>query len=504
RYYHTALDARAVESLLYSWSDVWPVVAPSLPAVAAMTAAVAVVEYWLLTLSAGAFGRPRRLPLGLALATVSLAAAAPALGVTRRYLSPPEAVARAQVPELPSTRTVLPNVLLLLTESVRASDYCSGHEGDCSTSPEVDALLPDRLPLNGMRAVASYTAVSVAALFTGRPPLGPLATVSAAPGLFDFTKAIRVTGRAPAVAYWSAQLGSVFWRRDVRLRADSFVTVEELVGHGVGDEDEVLAQGVDRRLTAYVEAHVRDLPEPFTLTVHFQGTHAPYFTDDAHAPFQPMSHTVTWSGLEALHDAYRDAIFEQDRSVARCIRAFLARVGPEPYVIVFTSDHGEAFGEHGAIHHGQNLYDEQLHVPAWIAHGNGALSVRQIEALKSYRDAVVTHFDVLPTLLDIAGVLDGYALSPLRRALIGRSLLAPRTPLAEPVPVTNCTSLFPCPLDTWGVLDDAHLLAGQPWDSDFRCLTLQGAADAPPEDCASLLTASRRWFPKKPNGRPNR
>ena len=503
-YYHVALDAKVVESLLYSWRDVWPVVAREIPPSVILAAAVGAVEYWLLGASAGAFPVPRRGVVAAASATLALCVAAPASGVTRRYLDHAARTdSRIDVPLLPSTRVHLPNVLVLLTESVRASDYCSAHDGDCRTSPRVDALLPGRLPLLGMRSVASYTAVSVAALFTGRSPNGGLDVIGATPGLFELMKAVRASGRAPTVAYWSAQLDSVFWRRDARRTADSFVAVDDLVGHAVGDEDEVIAEGVDRRLAAYAAAHLRDLPGPFTLVLHFQGTHAPYFTDDSRAPFVPFSHTVAWTGLDALHNAYRDAIYAQDESVEQSIRAFLDRVGAEPYVIVFTSDHGEAFGEHGAIHHGQNLYEEQIHVPAWIASGNGALDERQLDGLRSYRDAVVTHLDVLPTLLDIAGVLDGYALSPIRRTFAGRSLVAPRRALTEPVPLTNCTALFPCPLDTWGVLDDAHELVAQPWDADFRCVPLAGGNDDP-HGCGPLREASRRWFPRKPNGTANR
>ncbi|HEX4340950.1 MAG TPA: sulfatase-like hydrolase/transferase [Polyangiaceae bacterium] len=505
RFYHTTIDAKVVESLLYSWRDVWPVVAPALPAVLATVAVVALFEYALLATSAGAFAPPRRLAVGGAVAVVTLCAAAPALGVGQRYFARSASEERrVELPELPSTRARLPNVLVLLTESVRASDYCAGHGADCATSPELDRLLPDRIALTGMRAVASYTAVSVAALFTGKPPLGSLGDVAATPGYFDYLKAVRAGGHAPAVAYWSAQLDSVFWRRDVRHAVDSFVAVDDLVGHGVGDEDEVIADGVDRMLTTYTEQHLRTLPTPFSLVLHFQGTHAPYFVDEAHAPFQPMSHTVSWSGLTELHAAYRDAIFEQDRSIARCVRAFLDRVRAEPWVIVFTSDHGEAFGEHGAIHHGQNLYDEQIHVPAWIAASNGGLDDAELEHLRSYRDSVVTHFDVLPTLLDVAGVLDGYALAGRRRSLIGRSLVAAHRELERPVPMTNCTALFPCPLDTWGMLDGEHALVAQPWDADFRCVALRTATTGASDDCASLRTASSEWFALKPNGRKNR
>ena len=39
---------------------------------------------------------------------------------------------------------------------------------------------------------------------------------------------------------------------------------------------------------------------------------------------------------------------------------------PTPVVVAFTSDHGEALGEHGAWGHGLNLYQEAVQVPLMI------------------------------------------------------------------------------------------------------------------------------------------
>jgi arylsulfatase A-like enzyme len=240
--------------------------------------------------------------------------------------------------------------------------------------------------------------------------------------------------------------------------------------------------------------------------VHLSGTHAPYYVDPADAPFSPWVRTASWTSLAPLHNAYKNAIVAQDRSIARVVRAFVARAGSEPWLILFTSDHGEAFGEHKAIHHGQNTYDEQIHVPGFVAFGNGALDAAQVSALRAHQREPVTLLDVLPTLLDALGVLDAFPLAADRSRWQGRSWLrAPSGPRA-PVPMTNCTPLFSCPLKNWGVLGDRHALVAQPWDDDFRCVDLRTGAEgldlaSPP--CAELRRASRSWFDKLPNGRDN-
>jgi hypothetical protein len=62
---------------------------------------------------------------------------------------------------------------------------------------------------------------------------------------------------------------------------------------------------------------------------------------------------------------------------------------------VVTSDHGDGFGEHGFINHGQALYRELLHVPL-IVHVPEQLAPREI-------GGAVSGLDVLPTIAELAG-----------------------------------------------------------------------------------------------------
>ena len=70
-------------------------------------------------------------------------------------------------------------------------------------------------------------------------------------------------------------------------------------------------------------------------------------------------------------------------------------------LIVFTADHGEAFGEHGWWGHKETLYDELLHVPLIVKPPEGHSS---LEALARARDRLARHVDVVPTVLEILGL----------------------------------------------------------------------------------------------------
>ena len=514
RYYHLPVDGQVLASAAHCWTDVRPLATRLLPSMIALVVAFAAVEYALL--AAAARWQRGRLPaagvLALALAFGAPFADGPPdlrlASALRALWAPASASAATSVhlPILPSARAELPSVLFIVTESVRAADYCSAPSPDCRVSPAIDRLLPERVPLRQLRSIASYTAISISALITGRTQVGSSQEIAAAPNAFDFARSARAGGPAPRVAYWSAQLESLFERKDIRSSTDSFVTLPDLIGRPIDDEDSVIDQGVDRLLAARVERELPATSGPLFAMVHLAGTHAPYFVDASDTPFEPWERVVTWSKMPRLLNAYRNAIHEQDRSVARVVRAFLARQGAAPWIIVFTSDHGEAFGEHGAIHHGQSLYDEQIHVPGWIASGNGALTDDEAAHLRGWESRSTTHLDLLPTMLDALGVLDGIAMDPYRGGLAGRSLLRPYSPMAAAIPISNCTAIFPCALDVWGMLRDDRAVMAQPWDNDFRCIDLVSGVEVAPmsRECARLREDSKAFFPTLPNRRPNR
>ena len=70
-------------------------------------------------------------------------------------------------------------------------------------------------------------------------------------------------------------------------------------------------------------------------------------------------------------------------------------------LIVFTSDHGEAMGEKKMFGHVERLTDEQIHVPLIVK--LPSVDPREPELEHAARK-LVTHLDVVPTLLELIGI----------------------------------------------------------------------------------------------------
>jgi arylsulfatase A-like enzyme len=79
-------------------------------------------------------------------------------------------------------------------------------------------------------------------------------------------------------------------------------------------------------------------------------------------------------------------------------------------VLIITSDHGEAFGEHGYLWHERGVYDELVHIP---------LLIRMPGTPRNDFTALTQTIDLLPTIFDLYGIaypsrgIQGTSLLPL-------------------------------------------------------------------------------------------
>jgi arylsulfatase A-like enzyme len=102
--------------------------------------------------------------------------------------------------------------------------------------------------------------------------------------------------------------------------------------------------------------------------------------------------------LEHIEVAYDGEVRSMDDGFGFLVAALRERGLFHDALIVFTSDHGEEFGEHGVVGwHSHTLYDELLKVPLVIRFPGGRLG-------GSVVDAQVRSVDIAPTILAALGL----------------------------------------------------------------------------------------------------
>jgi len=97
--------------------------------------------------------------------------------------------------------------------------------------------------------------------------------------------------------------------------------------------------------------------------------------------------------VSLLRAAYDSEIGYADEELARLFRDL--DLGADR-LIVLTSDHGEAFFEHGHLGHGQNLHEELVRIPMIV-------SPPAAFAMRGVVRTPVSLLDVMPAILEVAG-----------------------------------------------------------------------------------------------------
>lgn len=301
------------------------------------------------------------------------------------------------------------SVLLISVDTLRA-DRLGSYGNPRQPSPNIDRLADEGALFERAYAASYHTADSHMSMFTSLYPSVHLVRNASGrtgrrldEGLVTLTQELARAGYATAGFHGGGN-------------------VLPLYGFGRGFDLYDLAEGVDPALE-WLSG--RPAERPFFLFFHTYHVHDPYTPDPELAESYDPGYRgkivsdekrlaelagdggfrerrdAFWSPVDpedpadlahllALYDA---EIHEVDREIGRLLAAVEA-LDP-PVLVILTSDHGEAFYEHGRFLH-NDLYDEVLRVP---------LIMRHPERRERRRVASpVSLIDLAPTVLDIVGL----------------------------------------------------------------------------------------------------
>ncbi len=309
---------------------------------------------------------------------------------------------RAAVARLPAAAAGSPNVLVVVVDALRADHLtCYGYARP--TSPNIDRLARSGVVLERAFSTAPYTLPSHASMLTGRYPHEHGVEWTAAramltcpyPTLGEALQArgYRTAGFSANTFWFTRELGfgrgfsrfeDVFHSAEDRvLRTFVGRVFESVVLRRLGWDDipaRKRAPETNRSVLSWID---RDRGRPFFAFINYMDVHDPYRPPEPfRSRFSPGSSpggTINWrigrddppltpQQLQSEIDAYDGAIAFADHHLGQLLAALEDRGLGNDTLVVVTSDHGEAFGEHGMLLHGHSLYREEIHVPLIVSY----------------------------------------------------------------------------------------------------------------------------------------
>lgn len=278
---------------------------------------------------------------------------------------------RRDAPPQPEPSTAQ-NLLIVTIDTLRA-DRVGAYGDSQARTPALDALAQRGVTFANAFAPTPITLPSHASLMTGRYPAGHHARHNGMRlDLTVPTLAERLSRSGFATA---AFVGAFPLDRRFGL-IKGFQTYGDKLPRGVDGRpaNERAGSAVVDEAVAWLQ---RRSSGRFFLWVHMFEPHAPYGNPRSGQPAEAR---------------YRDEVAEADRQVSRLIAALADRHAST--VVVATSDHGEAFGEHGEVSHSVFVYDTTLRIPLIVA-GPGIKAGTRITEAVSLVDVPATVMKVL-------------------------------------------------------------------------------------------------------------
>lgn len=316
-----------------------------------------------------------------------------------------------------------PECVMLLTVDTLRADTIEPYSQHSPTSwgtsaPALEALANDSVVFLEARSPSPWTKPSAASILTGLSPQ--------AHGAVDLRSILpeethTLAERLGEVGYYSGAIGRNTFLRDAFNFDQGFDDFEFFPRGNAG----ILGAGMLQRLlprqfaTKPTTEHLSDFAidwleqhrdRRFFLWLHYFDPHGPFEPPVHYLPQTVVSERIgtAFSNTAAIRNGdlvpdleERDWIRQLYRAEVRHVSDEIGRVmqaleGMDLYdqcLIVFTSDHGEEFWEHGGFEHGHTLYDELLKVP---------FSIKLPSPLiQRHVGGDVTTESIVPTLLDL-------------------------------------------------------------------------------------------------------
>lgn len=334
-----------------------------------------------------------------------------------------------------------PNILLLVIDALRA-DHVSGYGYSRLTTPELDGLAKRGTLFRNAHSSSNYTLAAVPSILTG--------FLSSTHGVQREGDSLPEELETLAERLRRAGYRTAAWAPNPTLHRrfgfdQGFDLYDDRILKGrTGEAWERFETASRIHEGAWRFLHPQDA-RPFFLYLHYRDVHGPYvpppdyrdlfFPADQRGSCKPLDerdraarpeYLSLEDGVECL-DYY---IAQYDASIRYTdaqIGGWLRRLDAAGFLahtwLVITADHGESFLERGHWNHGNDLFEEEIHVPLIV------VPPASYGPIVPEVSEVVQGTDLYPTVLEMTGLrsaspVQGRSLLPL---LSGKSLGARAT-----------------------------------------------------------------------------
>ena len=335
-------------------------------------------------------------------------------------------IAAAGEATAPASDAPLPHVLIFLVDTLRA-DHLGSYGYHRPTSPNIDRFAESAVLFENAVAQSSWTRPTTASVLTGLYP-------------HHHGARSRNDRLGEDVPYLPEILQSLGYRA-------LGVTTNSIVGPAFGfrrgfshhkhfaewDGRPGMYVPAWRAVNATLEWLERIEPgDSFFVYLHVSDPHHPYHPPPAQreqfapgAPPTPAGTNLATAPdpVKARYvDLYDGEIAHVDEQFGRLLDALDERGFLDDTLVVFVSDHGEEFLDHGHYGHGSSLYQEQIHVPLIIRMPRRLRAETQPPTVATQ----VQQIDIVPTILEAIGhsdliETDGRSLLALMRSATGQA-----------------------------------------------------------------------------------
>jgi arylsulfatase A-like enzyme len=269
-----------------------------------------------------------------------------------------------------------PNLIIIMVDALR-KDHLGLYGYHRNTSPNLDRFALDGKVFQNAVAQCSWTNPSIASFFTSLygSAHGCLSYMDDRRNRLDYGLVTLAEGLKDKNYATGAFCANHLLKKS--LHFDQGFDVFD----GIGDEYKPNARKLSRNALSWILAR-KD--RPFFAYLHYMDAHGPYsapgdyaglFQNQERRPLTEQesemlrSYVVPIAGndLNYYIDQYDGLIRYVDDEIGRLLEVLSQNGVLENSIVVFISDHGEAFFDHGFCTHGRSLYGEEIDVPLVVS-----------------------------------------------------------------------------------------------------------------------------------------